>query len=165
MIQYSKIYRIYCPNEYSNGGLRDGYTEEIDDMVASKLSKEITLEDYKNLNACLVNDSVFIRDDGRKAKRVFDMLNQYYHVVMEEVSYDIIMENSYIKIEKTENPIDESKYNMYIWRKIEEYPKEMFRKFRLDITSTDDVLDKIISKGIDYLDDIDKEILKNKKPS
>lgn len=164
MIQYSKIYRIYCPYEYSNGGLRDGYTEEIDDVVAKKLSKEITLEDYKNLNACLVNDSVFIRDDGRKAKRVFDMLNQYYHVVIEEVSYDIIMENSYIKTENT-NTIDESKYNMYILRKLEEYPKEMFRKFRLDVTSTDDVLDKIINKGIDYLDDIDREILKNKKTS
>ena len=42
----------------------------------------------------------------------------------------------------------------------------LFEKFRKDLTSTDDVLDKIIDKGIDYLDDIDKNILdKNKKPS
>ena len=41
----------------------------------------------------------------------------------------------------------------------------MVKQYRIDMTSTDDVLDKIIDKGMDYLDDIDKEILDKNKPS
>ena len=46
-----------------------------------------------------------------------------------------------------------------------EYSYKMFEEFRKDYSSTDDVLDKIIENGIDYIDDIDKEILKTKNPS
>ena len=81
-----------------------------------ELNKEITVNDYKNLNACLVDDVIYIRDDGRKAKRVFNLINHYYRVVIEEVSYDIIMDNNYIKEVPIETPEDESLYNMSLWR-------------------------------------------------
>ena len=35
----------------------------------------------------------------------------------------------------------------------------MFEQYRKDYSNIDDVLDKVIDKGIDYLDDIDKDIL------
>ena len=69
------------------------------------------------------------------------------------------------EFEKEEEPKDKSKYNMQAWRDFDKFPLQMFTKFRKESTSTDDVLDKIIEKGIDYLDDIDKDILENKKPS
>ena len=164
MFRYSSIYKIYCP--YEDGGLRDGFIEEeVDDIISVELNKEITVNDYKNLNACLVDDVIYIRDDGRKAKRVFNLINHYYRVVIEEVSYDIIMDNNYIKEVPIETPEDESLYNMSLWRMFESIPKEMVKQYRIDMTSTDDVLDKIIDKGMDYLDDIDKEILDKNKPS
>ena len=46
-----------------------------------------------------------------------------------------------------------------------DYSFKMFEQYRKDYSNIDDVLDKIIDKGIDYLDDIDKDILENNKPS
>jgi hypothetical protein len=92
-------------------------------------------------------------------------MNQYYRVVLEEVSNDIIMDNNYIESSKNEEPKDPSLYNMDLWKRFNEFPKEMVKQFRLDITTTDDVLDKISEKGIEYIDDIDKEVLKTKNPS
>jgi hypothetical protein len=159
MFRYSKIYRISPLN--GNNEIRDGYDENIiDDIIAKELNKEITIDDYENSNAAIVEDSIYIRDDGRKANRIFNLMNQYYRVVLEEVSNDIIMDNNYIESSKNEEPKDPSLYNMDLWKRFNEFPKEMVKQFRLDITTTDDVLDKINEKGIDYIDDIDKEILK-----
>jgi hypothetical protein len=75
---------------------------------------------------------------------------------IEEVSYDVIMENSYLK----DNGLlyeDGDPYN--------EHTLHVFNEFRKEFTSVDDILDKISEKGIDYIDDIDKEILKTKNPS
>lgn len=90
MFRYSKIYRISPLN--GNNVIREGYDENtIDDILAKELNKEITIEDYKNSNAAIVEDSIYIRDDGRKSNRIFNLMNQYYRVVLEEVSNEIII--------------------------------------------------------------------------
>lgn len=43
---------------------------------------------------------------------------------------------------------------------VEELTGDFFKNFRLEYTSSDDVLDKILKNGINSLDDIDKYILK-----
>ena len=43
---------------------------------------------------------------------------------------------------------------------VKEVTPKLFTDFRLDNTSVDDILDKIIESGIDSLDKIDKTILK-----
>ena len=159
MVKYGKIFKIYCPYEEDvNYVGREEYDNSLVDDVFEKLMDEIPVNDFIDHNVCFLRSSIYIRDDGRKAKRIFNLLNQYSHMVMEEVSHDIIMENSYLEDNDLLDKDEE-------WKSYNEYPIEMFRKYRIDVTSTDDVLDKIIEKGIDYLDDIDKDILENKKPS
>ena len=163
MLYYSEIYKIFGTRPEDNDSLREGMTDE---MFLEELMKEVTLEDLEKNVACFANDSFYIRDDGRRANRIFKIFEKYYFVGMKEISDTIKMENDYIQeFEKEEEPKDKSKYNMQAWRDFDKFPLQMFTKFRKESTSTDDVLDKIIEKGIDQLDDIDKDILENKKPS
>jgi hypothetical protein len=163
MLYYSEIYKIFGTRPEENDSLREGMTDE---MFLKELMKEVTLEDLEKNVVCFANDAFYIRDDGRRANRIFRIFQKYYFVGMKEVSDTIKMENDYIQeFEKEEEPKDKSKYNMQAWRDFDKFPLQMFTKFRKESTSTDDVLDKIIEKGIDYLDDIDKDILENKKPS
>lgn len=95
----------------------------------------------------------YIRDDGDSVESMFSILSEKFSdVTVEECTNDILFNNELIYgIKDSEE--------LYDKRKI------LFEKFRKELTSTDDVLDKIIDKGMDYLDEIDKEILESKKPS
>lgn len=159
MLYYSEIYKIFGTRPEDNDSLREGVTDE---MFLEELMKEVKIEDLQKKVACFTNDAFYIRDDGRRANRIFKIFEKYYFVNMKEVSDTIKMENDYIQeLEKQEEPEDKSEYNMQIWREFDKFPSQMFTKFRKESTSTDDVLDKIIEKGMDKLDDIDKDILKN----
>ena len=94
----------------------------------------------------------YIRDDGSSVESMFSILRENFSdVTVEECTDEILFNNELINLIKNGE-------EMFDKRKI------LFEKFRKELTSTDDVLDKIIDKGIDYLDDIDKSILdKNKK--
>ena len=157
MLPNTKIYRIYSHYEDAKDLIRPGYTEEevkseVEDIVLNTL----VFDNDVYINTCLIKDQIFIRDYGHNAKKVFDELNVYMFMEIEEVSYDVIIENSYLK----DNGLlyeDGDPYNEHILH--------VFNEFRKELTSIDDVLDKISEKGIDYIDDIDKEILKTKNPS
>ncbi len=163
MLYYSEIYKIFGIRPDENDSLREGMTDE---MFLEELMKEVKIEDLRKNVVCFANDAFYIRDDGRRANRIFKIFDKFYFVGMEEVSDKIKMENDYIQeFVSEEEPEDKSEYNMQIWREFDKFPSQMFTKFRKESTSTDDVLDKIIEKGMDQLDDIDKDILENKKPS
>ena len=161
MLYYSEIYKIFGTRPEDNDSLREGVTDE---MFLEELMKEVKIEDLRKNIACFANDAFYIRDDGRRANRIFKIFEKYYFVDMKEVSDTIKMENDYIQeIESEEEPKDKSEYNMQIWREFDKFPSKMFTKFRKESTSTDDVLDKIIEKGMNQLDDIDKDILEKNK--
>ena len=161
MLYYSEIYKIFGTRPEENDSLREGMTDE---MFLEELMKEVKIEDLQKKVVCFANDAFYIRDDGRRANRIFRIFQKYYFVEMKEVSDTIKMENDYIQeFIKEEEPKDKSEYNMQIWREFDKFPSQMFTKFRKESTSTDDVLDKIIEKGMDQLDDIDKDILEKNK--
>ena len=96
---------------------------------------------------------LYIRDNGDSIKSIYTIFSNFFeNIKIEECTDKILFENELIK------GINENE-ELYDKRRI------LFENFRKDLTSIDDVLDKIIDKGIDYLDDIDKNILENKKPS
>ena len=157
MLPNTKIYRIYCPYKDDKDAIRPGYLlDEIKDDVEGIILNSLIFDIDVSINTCLLNGEIFMRDYGHNAKRVFDELNVYFFMKIEEISYDVIMENSYLK----DNGLlyeDGDPYNGHILH--------VFNEFRKELTSVDNVLDKISEKGIDYIDDIDKEILKTKNPS
>ena len=58
-----------------------------------------------------------------------------------------------------DNPVD-SNYTDNNGKDISEKVKDLFLKFKNNHTTQDDVLDKILEKGVDSLTDFDKSILK-----
>lgn len=95
----------------------------------------------------------YIRDNGDSVESVYTLFSKYFKgIKVKEVTEEVLHKNELVhNIKKDED--------LYEKRTI------LFENFRKEMTSIDNVLDKIIDKGMDYLDDIDKEILENKKPS
>lgn len=88
-------------------------------------------------------DYIFLRFTDYKVEKVCKVLDNYIKYSIEEISNDIIFDRQDDIREILKNP---------------EY-KPFFDSFRIEATKIDDVLDKILDKGIDALDDIDREIL------
>ena len=95
----------------------------------------------------------YVRDDGDSIDPIYKIFSEYLNdVKVCDCTDEILFNNELIKgIKESESSYDK--------RLI------LFEKFRKELTSIDDILDKISEKGIDYIDDIDKEILKTKNPS
>ena len=95
----------------------------------------------------------YIRDNGDSVESVYTLFSKYFKgIKVKEVTDEVLQKNELIQNIKEEE-------DLYEKRRI------LFENFRKEMTSIDNVLDKIIDKGMDYIDDIDKDILENKKPS
>lgn len=95
----------------------------------------------------------YIRDNGDSVESVYTLFSKYFKgIKVKEVTEEVLHKNELVHNIKEDE-------DLYEKRTI------LFENFRKEMTSIDNVLDKIIDKGMDYLDDIDKEVLENKKPS
>jgi RNA processing factor Prp31 len=147
-IKPSKIFRITLDTSYTINGMS---LLEADEKMCEELGEFFTEEMKERGNVALNGDNVvYIRDNGYVSDNFYNLVKKYYKSTIEDVSEIIIKDNSLLS--------DMDDY-------CREYSYKMFEEFRKDYSSTDDVLDKIIENGIDYIDDIDKEILKTKNPS
>jgi RNA processing factor Prp31 len=147
-IKPSKIFRITLDTSYTINGMS---LLEADEKMCEELGEFFTEEMKERGNVALNGDNVvYIRDNGYVSDNFYNVVKKYYESTIEDVSEIIIKDNSLLS--------DMDDY-------CREYSYKMFEEFRKDYSSTDDVLDKIIENGIDYIDDIDKEILKTKNPS
>lgn len=89
------------------------------------------------------NDDIFIRLPTYKVDKITAVLSKYFKFTKTDVTDKVISGD----IEK-------------IYPEVKEFSSKLFNDFRLDNTSIDNILDKIIKGGIDSLDKIDKTILK-----
>lgn len=89
------------------------------------------------------NDDIFIRLPAYKVDKITAVLSKYFKFIKTDVTDKVISGD----IEK-------------IYPEVKEFSSKLFNDFRLDNTSIDNILDKIIKGGIDSLDKIDKTILK-----
>jgi hypothetical protein len=97
---------------------------------------------------------MYIRDNGDSINSIYSILVEFFDKVsFSECTDQVIFDNDMFKKINEIDDYDSDK------------TKKFFEKFRKELTSIDDVLDKISEKGIDYIDDIDKEVLKTKNPS
>lgn len=93
------------------------------------------------------NDYIFLRFPDYKVEKVCRVLDKYINYTIEEISHDVLVDCKEDISEILKNP---------------EY-KPFFDSFRIENAQVDDVLDKILIRGVDSLDDIDKQILNNVK--
>ena len=88
-------------------------------------------------------DYVFLRFTEYKVEKVCKVLDKYIRYTVEDITDRIIFG-------------DEGELKYII--KGKEF-KVFFNNFRLEVTRLDDVLDKIIKKGIEALDEVDRFVL------
>jgi hypothetical protein len=109
---------------------------------------------YEDLSNCLEpgdsdylgftnDDDIFVRLPDYKVDKITAVLSKYFEFTKTDVTDKII--SGQIGKEYPE---------------VKQISPKLFKEFRLDNTSVDDILDKIIESGIDSLDKIDKDILK-----
>ena len=91
------------------------------------------------------DEIIYIRDEGSLANRFYNVVAKYFKSSIDDVSQLILKDNSLLS--------DMDNY-------CRDYSFKMFEQYRKDYSDINDVLDKIIDKGMNYLDDIDKDILK-----
>lgn len=132
----NKIYLIRILEEHEKSQEEQLLTE-FADCFEDGDEHNYAVEDVNGL------DFIFLRFSDYKIEKVCRVLDRYVKYSVEEISDKIILDSADDIRDIIQNP---------------EY-KPFFDSFRIDNTNVDDVLDKINSKGIDSLDDIDKSVL------
>lgn len=89
------------------------------------------------------DDDIFVRLVDYKVDRITTVLSKYFEFTKTDVSDKVISG----EIQK-------------LYPEVETITPKLFKKFRLDNETVDDVLDKINEGGIESLDKVDKKILK-----
>lgn len=89
------------------------------------------------------NDDIFLRLYDYKVEKVVNILKKYFTFEVTDVT--ALVKSGVIQKEYPE---------------VEFLTPKLFKNFRLETTSKDEVLDKISKDGIDSLDKLDKKILK-----
>jgi hypothetical protein len=104
--------------------------------------------DEENFKVEEVNgiDYIFLRMPEYKIEKLCGVLDKYIEYSLEDITQRIILGSE----DELSEVINSEDF------------KSFFTSFRIDSTNIDDVLDKIIEKGIDSLDEIDKIILSKK---
>lgn len=116
--------------------------EDDNHPIYQDLSNALDKEDSKYLGFTN-NEDVFIRLVYFKVQKVLDVFSKHgFEFEVTDVTNDVISGDIQKKFPEVE--------------KLTPY---MFDDFRIENTSVDDVLDKIIEKGINSIDSIDKRIL------
>ena len=144
-IKPSKIFKIKMDISKTINGMS---IEEADDIMFSEIGEFFT-EDMREKGKVALNGNhtAYIRDNGLIAHKFYEVVSKYFNSSIEDISDIVIKDNSIL-----------TEMDDYC----REYSYIMFEEYRKEYSSIDDVLDKIVDKGIDYIDDIDKEILENK---
>ena len=147
-IRPSKIFRIKIDFSNTLNGMK---VEEAGNKMIEELDEFFTEEMKEKGKVALNQDEIiYLRDEGSLSNKFYNVINKYFESSIDDVSELILKDNSLL------SDMDDYCKN---------YSFKMFEQYRKDYSNIDDVLDKVIDKGIDYLDDIDKDILENKKPS
>lgn len=147
-IRPSKIFRIKIDFSNTLNGMK---VEEAGDKMIEELDEFFTEEMKEKGKVALNQDEIiYLRDEGSLSNKFYNVINKYFESSIDDVSELILKDNSLL------SDMDDYCKN---------YSFKMFEQYRKDYSNIDDILDKVIDKGIDYLDDIDKDILENKKPS
>lgn len=138
----NKIYKITIVEDVEN-------INSDDNDFTHPFFEEITLslnENDANYIGFSDNDEMFVRLDTIKMKRVVDIMKKYFVIDIKDVSDKVISG----ELQK-------------LYPEVESLTPKLFKKFRLDNETVDDVLDKINENGIDSLDKVDKKILKKSR--
>ena len=138
----NKIYKITIVEDVEN-------INSDDNDFTHPFFEEITLslnENDANYIGFSDNDEMFVRLDTIKMKRVVDIMKKYFVIDIKDVSDKVISG----ELQK-------------LYPEVESLTPKLFKKFRLDNETVDDVLDKINENGINSLDKVDKKILKKSR--
>lgn len=138
----NKIYQITIVEDVEN-------INSDDNDFTHPFFEEITLslnENDANYIGFSDNDEMFVRLDTIKMKRVVDIMKKYFVIDIKDVSDKVISG----ELQK-------------LYPEVESLTPKLFKKFRLDNETVDDVLDKINENGINSLDKVDKKILKKSR--
>jgi hypothetical protein len=138
----NRIYQITIVEDVEN-------INSDDNDFSHPFFEEITLslnEKDTNYIGFSDNDEMFVRLDTIKFKRVVDIMNKYFVIEIKDVSDKVISG----ELQK-------------LYPEVESLTPKLFRKFRLDNETVDDVLDKINECGLKSLDKVDRKILKKSR--
>ena len=142
-IRPSKIFRIKIDLSNTLNGME---IENAENKMIEELEEFFTEEMREKGKVALNGDEIiYIRDEGSLANRFYNVVAKYFKSSIDDVSQLILKDNSLLS--------DMDNY-------CRDYSFKMFEQYRKDYSDINDVLDKIIDKGMNYLDDIDKDILK-----
>lgn len=120
-------------------------TDALQESILKKIANVLDRNDDKDMVVESVDDKefMFFRLSYMKVMRICSILDPYINYSVDEISNKVIF-----------GDVDE--YDFIINN---EDLSVFFNSFRLDNASVDDILDKILDKGINSLDEIDKLIL------
>lgn len=138
----NKIYQITIVEDVEN-------INSDDNDFSHPFFEEITIslnENDANYIGFSDNDEMFVRLNTIKLKRVVDIMKKYFVIDIKDVSDKVISG----ELQK-------------LYPEVESLTPKLFRKFRLDNETVDDVLDKINENGLKSLDKVDKKILKKSR--
>ena len=142
-IRPSKIFRIKIDLSNTLNGME---IENAENKMIEELEEFFTEEMREKGKVALNGDEIiYIRDEGSLANRFYNVVAKDFKSSIDDVSQLILKDNSLLS--------DMDNY-------CRDYSFKMFEQYRKDYSDINDVLDKIIDKGMNYLDDIDKDILK-----
>jgi hypothetical protein len=138
----NRIYQITIVEDVENINSDDNdFSHPFFEEVALSLNEKDT-----NYIGFSDNDEMFVRLDTIKLKRVVDIMKKYFVIEVKDVSDKVI-----------------SGELQRLYPEVETLTPKLFRRFRLDNETVDDVLDKINENGLKSLDKVDKKILKKSR--
>jgi hypothetical protein len=120
-------------------------TDDLQKMILTKIANVLDKNDDKDIVVESVDDKefMFFRLSYMKVMRICSILQPYINYSVDEISDKVILGD----VDEYDFIIDNDDLSKF------------FNSFRLDNASVDDILDKILDKGINSLDEIDKLIL------
>jgi hypothetical protein len=137
----NRIYQITIVEDVENINSDDDFSHPFFEEIALSLNVKDT-----NYIGFSDNDEMFVRLDTIKLKRVVDIMKKYFVIEVKDVSDKVI-----------------SGELQRLYPEVETLTPKLFRRFRLDNETVDDVLDKINENGLKSLDKVDKKILKKSR--
>jgi hypothetical protein len=120
-------------------------TDDLQKMILTKIANVLDKNDDQDMIVESVDNKefMFFRLSYMKVMRICSILQPYINYSVDEISDKVILGD----VDEYDFIIDNDDLSKF------------FNSFRLDNASVDDILDKILDKGINSLDEIDKLIL------
>lgn len=132
--------------------------DEMNDIIMSMSSSEtdyvlnlyskISMVEYTDQNGC---ECMFAILNDLLIEKVGDLYKKYsIKFQINDLTKDVISDNLF-----------NTKYKNYLERPTHKQTQKLIKEFKLNWVTKDDILDKIIEKGIDSLSKLDFQILKS----